>query len=145
MSPKKLNKAGQRRAPARGKPPAKKRAAGKAVGRTASGRTPAGDGPVRAWVATADMGLGHQRAAYPLRDIAEGGLMTLGTADSTSASEHKLWERLRKSYEFLSRTKSWWLIGNAVFGLLDRLQNIPPSTPCATSQTRPSPCGGSRD
>jgi hypothetical protein len=53
----------------------------------------------------------------------------LGTADSTSASEHKLWERLRKSYEFLSRTKSWPLIGNAVFGLLDRLQNIPPFYP----------------
>jgi len=85
--------------------------------------------PIRAWVATADMGLGHQRAAYPLRDIAEGGLMTLGRADSTSASEHKLWERLRKSYEFLSRTNSWPIIGHTVFGLLDRIQNIPPFYP----------------
>jgi hypothetical protein len=75
------------------------------------------------------MGLGHQRAAYPLRDIAEEGLMTLGRAENTSPSEHKLWERLRKSYEFLSRTKSWPLIGNTVFGLLDRLQNIPPFYP----------------
>ena len=78
-----------------------------------------------AWVVTADMGLGHQRAAYPLRDIAEGGIMTLGKAGTTPPAEHKLWERLRKSYEFLSRTKSWPLIGNAVFGVLDRLQNIP--------------------
>lgn len=84
---------------------------------------------VRAWVVTADMGLGHQRAAYPLRDIAEQGLMTLGRADNTSPVEQKLWERLRKSYEFLSRTKSWPLIGNTVFGLLDRLQNIPPFYP----------------
>jgi len=84
---------------------------------------------VRAWVATADMGLGHQRAAYPLRDIAEGGLITLGKADNTSNGEHKLWERLRRSYEFLSRTKSWPIIGNAVFGILDRLQNIPPFYP----------------
>jgi len=90
---------------------------------------PAADGGPRAWVATADMGLGHQRAAYPLRDIAEGGLMTLGKAGETSAAEHKLWERLRKSYEFLSRTKSWPLIGNAVFGVLDKLQNIPPFYP----------------
>jgi hypothetical protein len=84
---------------------------------------------LRAWVATADMGLGHQRAAYPLRDIAEGGLMTLGKADNTSPAEHKLWERMRKSYEFLSRTKSWPVIGNAVFGILDRIQNIPPFYP----------------
>ena len=54
---------------------------------------------LRAWVATADMGLGHQRAAYPLRDIAEGGLMTLGRAgEHISPSEQKTWERLRKSY-----------------------------------------------
>ncbi len=85
--------------------------------------------PVRAWVATADMGLGHQRAAYPLRDIAEGGLMTLGKAGTTSEEEHKLWERLRKSYEFLSRTKSWPIIGNTVFGILDKIQNIPPFYP----------------
>jgi hypothetical protein len=85
--------------------------------------------PLRAWVVTADMGLGHQRAAYPLRDIAEGGLMTLGKPENTSPAERKTWERLRKSYEFLSRTKSWPLIGNAVFGILDRLQNIPPFYP----------------
>lgn len=84
---------------------------------------------LRAWVATADMGLGHQRAAYPLRNIAEEGLMTLGRAGSTANGEHKLWERLRRSYEFLSRTKSWPIIGNTVFGILDRLQNIPPFYP----------------
>ena len=78
-----------------------------------------------AWVVTADMGLGHQRAAYPLRDIAEGGIMTLGKAENTPEAEHKHWERLRRSYEFLSRTKSWPVIGNTVFGILDRLQNIP--------------------
>ena len=85
--------------------------------------------PGLAWVATADMGLGHQRAAYPLRDIAEGGVLTLGRAENTSPAEHKLWERLRKSYEFLSRTKSWPIIGNTVFGVLDRIQNIPPFYP----------------
>ena len=84
---------------------------------------------IRAWVVTADMGLGHQRAAYPLRDIAEGGVMTLGKASNTSPAEQKSWDRLRKSYEFLSRTKGWPLIGNAVFGMLDRLQNIPPFYP----------------
>ena len=32
----------------------------------------ASDAP-RAWVVTADMGLGHQRAAWPLRDVAKAG------------------------------------------------------------------------
>ncbi|MGA2975889.1 MAG: hypothetical protein ABSF77_11330 [Spirochaetia bacterium] len=119
MSPKKSTKAKPRKKTRTAVPAPKSRKA----------RGPA-QNPLRAWVATADMGLGHQRAAYPLRDIAEGGLMTLGKADNnTSPSEHKLWERLRKSYEFLSRTKSWPLIGNTVFGLLDRIQNIPPFYP----------------
>jgi hypothetical protein len=78
-----------------------------------------------AWVVTADMGLGHQRAAYPLRHVAYDGIITLGKSNNTPPDEHKLWERMRKSYEFLSRTKGWPVIGNALFNLLDRLQNIP--------------------
>ena len=123
MSPRATAKADSRKKPSR--PPVRAKAsAGRKEGRPAARR----EGP-RAWVATADMGLGHQRAAYPLRTIAENGLITLGRAGSTSNGEHKLWERLRKSYEFLSRTKSWPIIGNAVFGMLDRVQNIPPFYP----------------
>ncbi len=96
------------------------------VVRRARPARPAGQaGAPRAWIVTADMGLGHQRAAWPLRDVAEGGIMTLGKASNTSPSEHRLWEQVRRSYEFLSRTKSWPIIGNFVFGLLDRMQNIP--------------------
>ena len=51
--------------------------------------------------------------------------MTLGRESNTDPAEHKQWQRLRRSYEFLSRTKGWPIIGNAVFGLLDRLQYIP--------------------
>jgi Domain of unknown function (DUF6938) len=88
-------------------------------------RKPRQSTAAHAWVVTADMGLGHQRAAWPLRHMAEGGIMTLGRAETTPSAEQKQWERLRRSYEFLSRTKSWPLIGNAMFGMLDRLQNIP--------------------
>jgi hypothetical protein len=100
-----------------------------AAGRTSkpaprTGRAPRSGLP-RAWVVTADMGLGHQRAAWPLRDLAQGGIMTLGRESNTDPAEHTQWERLRRSYEFLSRTKSWPIIGNMVFGMLDRLQNIP--------------------
>jgi hypothetical protein len=57
--------------------------------------------------------------------MAEGGIMTLGRESHTDPAEHKQWERLRRSYEFLSRTKSWPIIGDTIFGMLDRLQNIP--------------------
>jgi hypothetical protein len=70
------------------------------------------------------MGLGHQRAAWPLRDLAEGGIMTLGRPENADAAEHMQWERLRKGYEFFSRTRSWPIIGGAIFGVMDRLQNI---------------------
>jgi len=63
----------------------------KTAGRRARLPQPAGpaDAP-RAWIVTADMGLGHQRAAWPLRDVAENGIMTLGKANNTSPSEHRL-------------------------------------------------------
>jgi hypothetical protein len=80
---------------------------------------------LKAWVVSADMGLGHQRAAYPLRGVAYGGIMTLGSTDTTHPDEHKLWQRMRKSYEFISRTKNWPVIGNMLFSALDRIQNIP--------------------
>ena len=51
--------------------------------------------------------------------------MTLRRASNTDPAEHQQWERLRRSYEFLSRTKGWPVIGGAIFGILDRLQNIP--------------------
>ncbi len=34
---------------------------------------------VQAWVVAVDMGYGHQRAAYPFRDIAYEGIITANT------------------------------------------------------------------
>ena len=34
--------------------------------------------PLSAWIVSADMGYGHQRAVFPLKEIAEGGLITVG-------------------------------------------------------------------
>ncbi len=79
----------------------------------------------KAWVVTVDMGLGHQRATYPLASIAQGGIITLGD----DPEEKKLWKRIRTSYEALSRIRSVPLIGKPLFGLLDRFQNIPPLYP----------------
>lgn len=42
---------------------------------------------ISAWVVSADMGYGHQRAVFPLEDISEEGLITAGRNDGSSAKE----------------------------------------------------------
>lgn len=96
---------------------------------------------LRVWVATVDMGLGHQRATYPFSDIAEEGILAVNNGSFVSAEEKKLWDRLRNAYEFLSRARSLPLIGRPLFSMLDSLQYIHPFYPVRdmsqpSSQTR---------
>jgi len=79
----------------------------------------------KAWVVSADMGYGHQRAVYPLKEIAEDGLITVGSSEDISKSEKKLWKRILNAYEFFSRAKSIPIIGPPLFSMLDALQYIP--------------------
>jgi hypothetical protein len=80
---------------------------------------------MNAWVVTVDMGLGHQRATYPLASVAEGGIIPVGDAETCSAEESRLWRRVRSAYETISRCKSLPLIGSTLFSLMDRLLSIP--------------------
>lgn len=79
----------------------------------------------KAWVVSADMGYGHQRAVYPLRDIAEEGIITVGSSEAVSKSEKKLWKRLLNAYEFFSRAKGFPIVGPPLFLMLDTLMHIP--------------------
>jgi len=79
----------------------------------------------KAWVATVDMGLGHQRATHPLRYLAEGQIITVGGSVASDPAEKKLWDRMRSMYEFLSRVRKTPVIGKPLFGMLDALQSIP--------------------
>jgi hypothetical protein len=79
----------------------------------------------KAWVVSADMGYGHQRAVYSLRDIAEGGIITVGSSGAISKAEQKLWKRLLNAYEFFSRAKGIPVVGPPVFSMLDSLMRIP--------------------
>jgi hypothetical protein len=78
-----------------------------------------------AWVVSADMGFGHKRAVYPLRDIAEGGVISVGENDAASPGEKKLWHRLLRMYESFSRAWSVPLVGRYIFGILDAFLKIP--------------------
>lgn len=79
----------------------------------------------KAWIVSADMGYGHQRAVYPLRDFAEDGIITVGSSEAITKSEQKLWKRLLNAYEFFSRAKGIPVIGPPFFSMLDSLMRIP--------------------
>jgi hypothetical protein len=80
---------------------------------------------LKSWVVTVDMGLGHQRAVYPFGNIAEEGILGVGL----DPDEAKLWRNLLRGYEFVSRVRTIPIVGHAMFGVLDRFQNIPPFYP----------------
>ncbi len=79
----------------------------------------------KAWVVSADMGYGHQRAVNPLVDIAEGGIITVGTTDDSAPAERKLWKKLLNGYELFSRARSIPIIGKPIFSILDSFLHIP--------------------
>ncbi|MBP1682866.1 MAG: hypothetical protein H6Q27_430 [Ignavibacteriaceae bacterium] len=79
----------------------------------------------RAWVVSADMGYGHQRAVYPLKNIAEDGIITVGSSEAISKAEQKLWKRLLNAYEFFSRAKGVPVVGPPFFSMLDSMMRIP--------------------
>lgn len=83
----------------------------------------------RAWVISVDMGFGHQRAAYPLRHLAPGGVINANSYPGMPAEDRKIWRRSRIFYEFISRFKNVPFIGNPLFELYDTLQSIPPFYP----------------
>jgi len=79
----------------------------------------------KAWVVSADMGYGHQRAVYPLKDFAEDGIITVGSSEAISKAEQKLWKRLLNAYEFFSRAKGVPVVGPPIFSMLDSMMRIP--------------------
>ena len=66
---------------------------------------------VQAWVISVDMGYGHQRAAYPLKDIAYERIITANSDKIISEKEKGLWQRTKGFYESISRLKTIPVIG----------------------------------
>lgn len=71
------------------------------------------------------MGYGHQRTAYPLRDLAPG--RTVLNADAYQgipARDRELWQQSRRFYEFVSTLEGVPLIGRSLFGIFDQFQKV---------------------
>ena len=91
----------------------------------------------QAWVVAVDMGYGHQRAAYPFRDVACGGIITANTGPMVDEAERRRWNKLRNLYEGVSRVNRVPVIGPPLWRLYDRFQAISPHYPF-TDLSRPS-------
>ncbi|MCX6721161.1 MAG: hypothetical protein NT026_00980 [Candidatus Staskawiczbacteria bacterium] len=83
------------------------------------------DNKKKAWVIAADMGYGHQRTAYPLRDFAFGGkVINANNYGGIPKKDKKFWAQSRVLYEFISRFKRIPIFGDILFSVLDRFQKI---------------------
>lgn len=80
----------------------------------------------KAWVVAVSMGYGHERAAYGLKDLAEGGGYILANDyPGISREEKTRWRQGRRAYETISRFQAAPVIGHYIFEVYDKLQEIP--------------------
>ncbi len=91
----------------------------------------------KAYIIAVDMGYGHQRAAYPLKDFAAnldphleiGEVINANRYAGIPVRDRRIWESGRKFYEGISRLKHLPVIGNWIFAIMDYLQRILPFYP----------------
>lgn len=70
----------------------------------------------KAWIISVNMGYGHQRTAYPLRDLGE--VINVNDYPGIPKKDRRTWETTRKGYEFISNFYHFPFIGKAVFSFL---------------------------
>lgn len=82
-----------------------------------------------AYIVSVNMGYGHERAAYGLRTLAYGDIITANAYPGIPAKDKKLWTESRRVYETISRLKPLPIIGDMIFEVMDKLQRIAPFYP----------------
>ncbi len=83
----------------------------------------------KAWVVAVDMGYGHERAAYGLKDLAYKEVLIANKCPSIPLPEKKHWQELREFYETVSRLKTVPVVGDLIFDVMDYFQQIEPFYP----------------
>ncbi len=91
----------------------------------------------KAWVVAALMGLGHIRAAYPLRGLAKEEILLEGSKTFCEPKEYKVWKKLRYIYYFMSKAEEIPILGIFFQKILRIIQDIPPYYP-ARDLSRPN-------
>ncbi len=78
-----------------------------------------------AHVIDVDMGYGHSRAAYALKDLSHGNVITASAYQGMPSHDRTLWRHWRESYETLSRLRPVPVIGKLAFEIVEKAQEIP--------------------
>jgi len=79
----------------------------------------------KVWVISVNMGYGHQRTAYPLRNLTfEGKIINANDYQGIPEKDKAFWESMRRYYEAFSRFSRIPLIGKATFSIYDEFQKI---------------------
>src|SRR3989344_8166076 len=79
----------------------------------------------KAWVVAVDMGYGHQRTAYPLRDLAPAGMViNANNYKGIPQKDKKFWKTTKSLYEFISRFRAIPIVGLTIFLFFDSFQRI---------------------
>lgn len=77
-----------------------------------------------------NMGYGHERPAYALRELSGGEIIVANDYPGIPDGDRELWERGRKYYEAVSRLQPMPIIGKTLFhALVDHQQEIAPFYP----------------
>ncbi len=81
--------------------------------------------PKKIHLLSVNMGYGHQRTAFALKNLAKNGeIINANDYDDMPAKDRNIWESSRKFYEFISRFKRFPLLGNVAFTIFDEFQKI---------------------
>lgn len=75
------------------------------------------------------MGLGHIRAAYPLRDLCHGDILLYGSRRFTTPKEFRTWKKTKRLYYLISRAGAVPVIGKYFLAPMLALQRIEPYYP----------------
>ncbi len=79
----------------------------------------------KVWLISVNMGYGHQRTAYPLKNLAaDEGIINANSYQGIPEKDRTIWKTTRRFYEFISRFRKVPLIGKAAFSIYDQLQKI---------------------
>ena len=82
-------------------------------------------GGKKAWVVAVDMGYGHQRTAFPLRNLSFGGeIINANHYHGIPKKDRDFWKNTKSFYEAISRFRRIPIIGLAIFLFFDSFQRI---------------------
>jgi hypothetical protein len=79
----------------------------------------------KAWLISVNMGYGHQRTAFALRNLAiDQKIINANDYFGIPKKDENIWETTRKGYELISDLKKIPILGNFIFSVMDYFQRI---------------------